>query len=247
MKTEIPVAFLQKSAEALRWLSGSKIIDAFNEYAERWDRGIPYQEYPLGFISKREAVYGNLRAFSASQQFLIIDELCTHPSFPGGSPSREARAKLRLELYSKYGHLRPEADTKELDLPLIEETKHWLDGYPASLKLFNQAKLKYDHGNFERNVLDDLRLALELLLKQVFHNKKSLEKQLPDLGSYLKTRGASSQIAQMLRGLLDCYTKYQNDYVKHTDKLKEEEIELVFEITASLIKHIIRISTRERA
>jgi len=49
-------------------------------------------------------------------------------------------------------------------------------------------------------------------------------------------------VGNMFQRLLDCYTHYQNDYVKHTDKLKEEEIELMFEITASFMKHIIRVS-----
>ena len=231
----------------MRWLAGSNIIDAFNEYAERWNVSVPHQEYPLGFMSKREVIYANLRAFLPSHQFLIIEELCAHPSFAGGAPSKAARANLKLELYSKYGHLRPEAETKELDLPLIEETRHWLEGYPSSLKLFNQARLKYDHGTFERNVLDDLRLSLELLLKQILNNNKPLEKQLPDVGSYLKTRGVSPQISNMFQKLLGCYVGYQNDYVKHTDKLKEEEIEFVFEITASFMKHVIRISADDRA
>lgn len=242
MQAEIPTTFLQKAAESLRWLAGSKVVDAFNEYAERWNVSVPYQEYPLGFTSKREVIYENLRAFLPSQQFRIIEELCEHPSFASGGPSKAARTRLKLELYSKYGHLRPETETKELDLPLIEETRHWLEQYPDSLKLFNQAKLKYDHATFERNVLDDLRLALELLLKQVLSNNKPLEKQLPDVGVHLKARGASPQIGNMFQKLLDCYTKYQNDYVKHTDKVKEEEIEFVFEITASFMKYVARIS-----
>lgn len=244
IEAEIPVAFLQKTAETLRWLAGSKIIDAFNEYTERWGVSLPHQKYPLGF-SKRQVVYENLKAFSPTQQFFIIEELCEHPSFAAGAPSKTARANLKLELYSKYGHLRPEAEAKELDLPLVEKTRHWLERYSASLKLFNQAKLKYDHGIFERNVLDDLRLALELLLKQILNNNKSLENQLPNIGSYLKVHGASPQIGNMFQRLLDCYINYQNDYVKHTDKLKEEEIEFVFEVTSSFMKHIVRISRQK--
>ncbi|MBI4262104.1 hypothetical protein HY624_01100 [Candidatus Uhrbacteria bacterium] len=252
METEISVTFLQKVAQVLgdtnSGLTGSKIVDAFNDYAERWNVGVPHPEYPGWEVkSKRQAIYESLRAFSPQQQFLIIEELCVHPSFSGAAPSKAARANLKLGLYSKYAHFRPEAETKELDLPLIEETRHWLEKYSAPLKLFNQAKLKYDHGTFERNVLDDLRLALELLLKQVLNNNKPLEKQLPDMGSYLKAHGASPQIGNMFQKMLDCYTNYQNDYVKHTDKLKEEEVEFVFEITASFMKHIIRISTDDRA
>jgi hypothetical protein len=42
---------------------------------------------------------------------------------------------------------------------------------------------------FLRNVLDDMRLSLELLLKAVLGNDKSLENQIPQLGGFIKEKG----------------------------------------------------------
>jgi len=245
--TGIPVTFLQKAAQILgdtnSALTGSKIVDAINIYGEQWGVKVPHPEYPFEASSKRQALYESLKAFAPTQQFQIIEELCEHASFAPGAPSKPARMNLKLELFSKYEQFRPQGESKVLDLPLVEETRHWLHDYPTSLQLYNQAKLKYDHGTFQRNVLDDLRLALELLLKAVLGNSKSLENQLPGIGAHLKDRGASPQIANMFHKLLEYYAKYQNDYVKHDDAIKEEEVEFVFEITSSFMKHIVRLSS----
>lgn len=62
------------------------------------------------------------------------------------------------------------------------------------------------------------------------------------IGPHLKFCGVSPQLCNMFHKLLDYYSKYQNDDVKHSDAVRGEEIELVFELTASFMKHIIRVS-----
>jgi hypothetical protein len=71
----------------------------------------------------------------------------------------------------KHATFKAETLAKELDVPLVEVTRHWLESYPAALGLFDQAKTKYDLGGLGRNVLDDLRLALEKLLHAVLANE----------------------------------------------------------------------------
>jgi hypothetical protein len=95
---------------------------------------------------------------------------------------------------------------------------------------------------FLRNLLDDLRLALEKLLQSLFSNSKTLENQLAYLGPFLKSKGGSPELTNMFLKLIDYYAKYQNTYVKHDDAVIEEEIELVLEITASFMKHLVRLS-----
>lgn len=240
--SSLPIPFLSKAARVLAELSGSKIVDAFLDYGDRFDVAIPYPETQFGGRNKRYVLLESLKAFSGTQQFLIIDELCEHGAFAISSASRDERKRLRYELHSRYDAFKTEPETKELDLPLIEETRHWLQSHPDALKLFNAAKTKYDMGALDRNVLDDLRLALELLLKDVLTNQKSLENQLPLLGPHLKGVGLSSLLVNMLRTLLDYYTKYQNAFVKHEDAVKAAEVELIFELTASFMKHIARVS-----
>ena len=71
---------------------------------------------------------------------------------------------------------------------------------------------------------------------------KSLENQIAPLGARFKQRGVTPQFRNMFEKLLDYYSKWQNDHVKHDDALREEEIEFVFELTASFMKHIVRVA-----
>jgi hypothetical protein len=69
-----------------------------------------------------------------------------------------------------YGHLDDDGAFDAIDETLIEQTRHWLQGFPEALKLFNEALEKQRHGVFRRNLLDDLRLAMEKLLQGLFAN-----------------------------------------------------------------------------
>ena len=97
---------------------------------------------------------------------------------------------------------------------------------------------------YERNLLDNLRLSLELLLCDLIKNTKSLENQVQPLGLYLKARGGSPQLTNMFVKLIDYYCSYQNTYEKHDDAVIEEEVEFIFELTASFMKHFVRLSNR---
>lgn len=241
---KIPLAFLQYAADILgdtnEGLSGAKLMKALNIYAVDYDVHLPVPRIEGTGINKRTVLLRNLEAFSPSQQYVILKALARHSSFPL-SPSAE-REELIHRLVTRYGHLDPHDAPAEVNLALIEETKHWLDGYPQSLDLYEKALQKYELQTFERNLLDDLRLALELLLKSLFSNNKSLENQLANIGQFIKERKGSSEFANMFSKLLDYYCKYQNNYIKHDDAVIEEEIEFVMEITSSFMKHLVRLA-----
>lgn len=243
---DIPVAFLSKASALLAdtnsGLSGSKIVDAINAYSEQWQVRVPHPVYPFEAANKRAALLDSLLAFSSPQQFVIIEELCDHFSFAAGSPSFNERRKLKAELFARFSSLRPNKEVKELDIPLVDETRHWLHSYPEALNLYEQAKMKYDANVFQRNLLDDLRLSLEILLREILGNSKSLENQIAIIGIKLKEKGTSPQFTNMFQKVLDHYCKYQNDHVKHNDKMPEEEVEFIFELTSSFMKHIIRVA-----
>ena len=48
----------------------------------------------------------------------------------------------------------------------------------------------------------------------------------------------------MFRTLVKYYSNYQNSFVKHNDAVIEEEIEFVFEVTSSFMKHLVKIKIR---
>ena len=240
----IPNTFIQSSSDILGatadGLTSSQIVTMCAAYSFDFGIDIPYSSLPFpqdGSVpNKRTALKKNLDKFSPEQQFKIIKELCELEQFKGNSKVKD----LKLKLITRFGHLNNELDA--VNEILIDETKHWLYDYPDALKLYESALLKFKNNTFERNLLDDLRLALELLLKSILNNQKSLENQLGDLGTLITTKGGSKELGNMFQKLVEYYSKYQNTYIKHNDKVIEEEIEFTFELTSSFMKHFIRIS-----
>jgi len=141
--------------------------------------------------------------------------------------------------------LRNELLQRTETIDLIKRRHHWLGSYPDVLALYEEAVRKYADGIFLRNVLDDLRLAIELLLKSIFGNNKSLENQIPQLGEFIKKRGGSGELVNMLVKLVDYYTKYQNTYVKHDDAVIRDEVDFIFELTSSVMRHLVRLSFKK--
>ncbi len=99
---------------------------------------------------------------------------------------------------------------------------------------------KVRDGVFERNVLDDMRLSLELLLKVLLHNDKSLENQIPELGAFLKAKGIQTEIRNMYVTLLKYYLQYQNNHVKHNDEINPNEMEYIIDLTSLFMKFLLK-------
>ena len=148
---------------------------------------IPYASYPFDAPNKRTALLENLKCFAPAQQYVIIRELCESPSLP--QPIDPNINNLKIQLIARYGSQFGTNVSETLNQNLVEEIKHWLSDYPSSLKQYESALFKFNNNIFERNLLDDLRLALELLLKLIFNNDKSLENQLSDIGKFVNSNG----------------------------------------------------------
>jgi hypothetical protein len=248
-KPAISAEFINYTADILgdtdRGLSTWEILRAFTAYAVEFDVAVPHRTYSLGGPTKRNILYDNLTAFSDQQKYRIILELCEHPSIRSHYP--EAAQKLKLTLMARYSHLAAESLGDEVNEELIEQTRHWLGPFPDVLRKFNEALQKYEARVFVRNVLDDLRLSLEMLLRAVLKNDKSLEHQQAFLGAFVKARGGSPELSNMFSKLVEYYCKYQNTYVKHDDAVIEEEVEFVIEITSTFMKHLVRLAGKDAA
>ena len=220
-------------AETNSGLSGMKIVEYCNSYAITFNRIIPYGSYPFDAPNKRTALRENLRAFEAAEQFRIIKELSELPAFT----ENEQAKTLRLTLFKRYGNL---ATEKISETELIQTTKHWLSGHPNALKQYESALTKYEGGIFERNTLDDIRLSFELLVKDLLGNEKSLENQIGGICGILDKCGTSVELKNMVQKIIDYYTKFQNNHVKHDDAVNENEIEYVIELTSVIMKFLIK-------
>ncbi|WP_336687352.1 hypothetical protein [Chryseobacterium bernardetii] len=92
-----------------------------------------------------------------------------------------------------------------------------------------------------RDGVDNLRLALELLLKDIFCNDKSLENQLPQIGKYQKDLGISKEIRNTFQKTIEYYNTYQNEHVKHDDNISNRhEAEFIFGLTMLFIRMLIK-------
>lgn len=120
----------------------------------------------------------------------------------------------------------------------VQGIETFLKKYPKIHKLYASAKEKYSQGIYDRNVLDDLRLALELLLKTVLQNNKPLEKQKEDLGNYLKGQGCTVEVCNLFGKVLDYYVLYQNHNVKHKENINRVDMQTVVDLTMLIIKRL---------
>jgi hypothetical protein len=227
-------------ADTTNGLSGPNIVKVTGNYALEHGVTVPHQTYPFQAANKKTALAENLKVFDEPLRFRIIKDLAEHPEMPKSNAA--AVQQLKARLIARHGHLAGAVLGPNVNEDLVEQTKHWLQPFPDSLKLYNQALDKYKNKIFLRNVLDDLRVALERLVQDLVGNGKSLENQEADLGSFIKAKGGSPELRNMFQKLLDYYCKYQNTYVKHDDAVIEEEVEFVLEISSAFMKHLVRLS-----
>ena len=141
------------------------------------------------------------------------------------SSAIEAKEQIENALYS-YFNRTP-----------IEEIK--VDNYKKAKALFKEAMDKYNTGNQNRNCLDDFRLSLELFLKELLSNDKSLENQKKELGSYLEKKGLSTENRDCIIMTLNQYTKYQNEHVKHSNNISENDLRYIVKQTKYIFDLIL--------
>lgn len=236
----IPVTFINYATDILAatqgGLSGGKIVEYLSAYAIEFNLTIPYPEYPFDAPNKRTALRENIKAFKPEEQYKIIKELCELELFAGNNDVKD----LKIKLFARYGNLSQRGD-KQVNEVLVDETIHWLQSYPEALKVYREAIEKFDNQIFQRNLLDDLRLSLEVFLKSILNNTKSLENQLSEIGLFIQSKNGSKELNNMFLKLIDYYCKYNNTYVKHNDAVIENEIEIILEMTSSFMKFLARL------
>jgi hypothetical protein len=135
--------------------------------------------------------------------------------------------------------INPNYDRQSLNSELVNKTLVQFKDFPIARDRFQIALDKFIQGGDDRSIVDDMRLALELFLREKLGNTLSVEKQIPVLGLFLKDKGASPEIMNMFIKLVDGYMKYQNENVKHGDKLKRDEVELMINLTLTFINFIV--------
>jgi len=243
---EVPAEFVSAAADMLgdttTGLSGGQIVAVSKALAFDKDVPIPHGTYPFQASNKRTALYENVMAFNGRDRFAILRALLKRceQKLPDGADRRPLQ-ELRIKLFTRFAHL-ADRPLHAINKSVIDEMPHWLAEAPDALKQYKEALTKQEAGVFQRNALDDLRLALELLLKRLLENQKSLENQMSEVGKLIRDGGGSPELVNMFGKLLDYYSKYQNTYVKHDAAVNAAEIDFIFEITSAFMKQLVRAS-----
>lgn len=128
---------------------------------------------------------------------------------------------------------------KLLDENVVNNVLDWLVRYPKTYQNFKSGLEKYQNKIYQRNLVDDLRLAFELLLKKILKNTKPIEKQTRPLDSFLENAKVPTEIKKMFTTLVTYYSKYQNEYVKHDDRVNEFEIEFIVYLTGTFLRYVM--------
>jgi len=149
---------------------------------------------------------------------------------------RVVRKNTRIDLYPKGAKL--------LDETVVNKTLAWLCRYPKVLSHFDNALKTYlskDAAKY-RNLLDDLRKAIEELLRKVLHNRKSLENQTKPLMKWLEEKGIHPQVRNLYGQLLfGPYSAYQNEAVKHGDEWSEDDLEFIIYLSATFMYYLLQL------
>lgn len=224
-------------------LTGSIITDKLSIFAYEYNVDIPFPSTESmkerKCPNKRTALYENIIKFNEEQQYKIIKTLCSEPSIAENSKIKELKAKLAIKYGKKYD------DQDEIKSYCNDISEHWLDKYPRAYKIYNEAMIKYANNIFNRNLLDDLRLSLELLLKDILKNEQSIESQHNALSNYLLSKNNSQIFINLFNALLKSYETYNNNIVKHykednsANNIEKCELDFIVQITNMVMKFLI--------
>lgn len=133
------------------------------------------------------------------------------------------------------------ASERFLDEKLVIDVLNWLNKYDKAKDQFEKALQMILKGQNNRQVVDCLRLSLELFLKQYLNNSRSLENQHDILGKKLLEKNISVEVRNMFIKLLDYYEKYNNEHAKHDDSINEEELDFLIYLTGNFLRLLVKI------
>ncbi|MDY0210631.1 MAG: hypothetical protein RBQ91_04405 [Acholeplasma sp.] len=213
--------------------SNTEIVKKFNEACLKYGKSFEYEkdQYQL----KAAAMINNFAKFSEKEVYHVLKTFFRDEKFKDNTAIQIALNTLIKDNAFDY------EDSDEHDQETFKTTSHFLEAYTASHSQYVSAYQKITAKIHERNALDDLRLSLELLVKDLLNNNRSLENNVAELGKKLKEKGITGEINTLFNRVINFYTTYQNEYVKHNDAVEPNNVEFIFDITSSMLKYLCRV------
>lgn len=150
-----------------------------------------------------------------------------------------------LEQFSNFKAINNFAVRNIYTQDLVTETFYWMQYFPKAKSRFEIATKYYSEDGDLRDSVDNLRLSLELLLKELLGNEKSLENQTSIISEYQKSLGIGKQIINTFQKVLEYYNKFQNDRAKHDADINNiHEVEFIFGLTMIFIRMLIKSNSK---
>lgn len=209
--------------------TGNEIIALTNDFANSIGEHVTFQS--VNFNSKKDILSRNISDFSEDAKIQFFREI-----------ESVRRVQEDPELVEQINELINAKDSRANEAR--NSFTELLSKYPEKVAItWKNAVNFYDRQDY-RNSLDSMRLTLELLLKEVLKNEKSLENQKQPLGSFLKERNVSTQFRNLFIHSLEIYEKIQNDEAKHDvpDDLGMPEIKFLMNQSVIIIRFIDEIN-----
>lgn len=128
------------------------------------------------------------------------------------------------------------------------EIERLLSDFPECLELWKKSQSHYQSFQY-RESLDNARLCVELFLKFLLGNSKSLENQRADLGRWLSEINVPNEIENMVWDSIAKYSRVQNEHIKHDvpTELSVNEVIFVLDQTYSILKYLARTNKKEQS
>ena len=116
-----------------------------------------------------------------------------------------------------------------------------LDDYPNCKKHLELGIKRIKEDSEYREGLDEMRVSLELLCKEILNSNASLENLKEEILAYLSKRGLAKEICNFYATCLNSYVRYNNNNVKHSDgnRISRREAMLIMKTITALMAFLI--------
>lgn len=213
--------------------TNNEITKKFNEACLRFGKSFEFEKGQ--YQNKASSYVNNFSKFTEKEVYLILKDFFRDDKFKDNTSIQSALNNLIRDNAFDY------EDADEHYEETFNTTIHFLQKYTKAYAPYQSSYQKIIANIYERNALDDLRLSLELLVKELMKNNKSLENNTTDLCKELKNKNVTGEINTLFNRVLNFFTSYQNEYVKHNDLVESNSVEFIFDITSSMLKYLCRV------
>ena len=189
MKNRIPLVLLNDVEEQIsQHFSANELIDLTYEFAKGYNKNIPIDNPNYELFNKKELLSENLNVLSDDEKIDFLSQIKYHSRLCEDDFLRD-----EIDLLVK--------DASNGVIKARNSVSSLLETYSDDLKnLWKKTYGFYDHMDY-RNALDNMRLTIELLVKDITDSEASLENQQKYLGEFLKDKEISKETRNMF---LEC-------------------------------------------